>query len=289
MSKIIEHPLFWRGPADDMGVCAVVMNGLEIFGADRKPRDVVILQQTGGDVPDDIFHELGVLVAFLGNLFFIHAFEDRIDVAGGARFHQLNHVFEPDEALEPGLQLDFPPLVMGAVVADLLGTRTNRGYRHIDLGHQIDLVPGVAGSHDSATVVHQPGCGAHGCSFFNEVGKRDLDMRGSCIEVPLHLLQKLGKLLEGNLCFEQMEHLHESAHMGALIFMRQIDVHVDGSNGMLPPFSAVTHGNGITQILDTHLVDWDIPCITLVLDIFHGHRFRMFALQASLQEGPGEL
>jgi hypothetical protein len=38
----------------------MVVDGLEIFGADRKPGDVVVGQQLLGDVPDDVFDKLGV-------------------------------------------------------------------------------------------------------------------------------------------------------------------------------------------------------------------------------------
>jgi hypothetical protein len=46
--------------AGDMGVGVVVMDGLEILGAYRKPRDIIVLFKLLGYVAHYIFYKLGI-------------------------------------------------------------------------------------------------------------------------------------------------------------------------------------------------------------------------------------
>lgn len=258
-----------RRAAHDVGVGAVVVDGFVVFGADRKPGDVVVLQETRGDVAHDVFDELGVVVALFGDPLFVNAFEHGVNIAGSTRLHQVDHVFEPDETVEAGLQLYFATLVMGAGIADLLGAGANRGDGNVDFGDQVDFVAGVAAADDAAGVVHQSGCAADRRLFFDEIGEGHFDMRRGGIQVLLHFVEQFGKAFERYFGFEQMEHFHEAAHVGALVFVGQVHVHVDRGHGGLAPFAAVAHGDGVAQVLDPDFVDGDVAGVALILDVFH--------------------
>jgi len=54
---------------------------------------------------------------------------------------------------------------------------------------------------------------------------------------------------------------------------------------MLTAFSAISHGNGITKIFYPDFINGDVPGVTLVLDIFHDHRFRLSADANKLYPG----
>lgn len=48
------------GIAGNVSVGAVVVDRLEVFGADGKPGDVVVRLQTLGNISHDVFDKLGV-------------------------------------------------------------------------------------------------------------------------------------------------------------------------------------------------------------------------------------
>jgi len=74
-----------------------------------------------------------------------------------------------------------------------------------------------------------------------------------------------------DLGLQHVHHLHEAAHVGALVFVGQIHEHVDGGHGVLEPVASVAHADGITQVLDAHLVDRDVAKIPVVLNVPHAH------------------
>jgi len=57
--------------------------------------------------------------------------------------------------------------------------------------------------------------------------------------------------------------------MRAFEFMRQIDVHIDRSNGLLSFLRLVTHRYGVGNGLNTNLFNVDSSAVELVLNIFH--------------------
>lgn len=64
-------------------------------------------------------------------------------------------------------------------------------------------------------------------------------MRGFRIEMFFHPLQHFRDAFEGNFGPEQMKQLDKTAHVRALVFMGQIDIHVDGGDRMLSAVSSV--------------------------------------------------
>ena len=66
-----------------------------------------------------------------------------------------------------------------------------------------------------------------------------------------------------------VQEFNETAHVRALELMGQINVHVYGGHRMLDPVALVHHGNRIADIFHPHLVDADVPVVSLILDIDH--------------------
>ena len=60
--------------AGDVRIGAVVVDGFEVFGADRIPGDIVIFFQFFGDVAHDVFDEFGIGKRGFGDVLFVHAF-----------------------------------------------------------------------------------------------------------------------------------------------------------------------------------------------------------------------
>jgi len=66
-----------------------------------------------------------------------------------------------------------------------------------------------------------------------------------------------------------VKHLDEAAHVRALVFLGQVHVHVDGSNGALGSIAAVFDAYGVAQVFYADFIDGDITVIPLILNIFH--------------------
>ena len=64
-----------------------------------------------------------------------------------------------------------------------------------------------------------------------------------------------------------IEDLNEATHVGAFEFLGEIDIHVDIGHRLLTTVRLIQNGDGIADILDTHLVDADVAVIPGVLDV----------------------
>ena len=68
-----------------------------------------------------------------------------------------------------------------------------------------------------------------------------------------------------------MEQFDKPAHMGALVVMRQIHVHINGGNCMLKAVASVSNSDWIPQVFNSNFIDWDLAIIRLALNVFHGN------------------
>ena len=125
--------------AGDVGVCAVIVNGLEVLGADRKPGDVFIGIELLGDIAHHIFHEFGIGEALFRYVLFIHPLEDGIDITGRGFLYDLHHILNPDKLLEPGSQANLTPLIVRPHFTDLFGAWTDGRNGHVNLQHEIHV------------------------------------------------------------------------------------------------------------------------------------------------------
>jgi hypothetical protein len=64
-----------------------------------------------------------------------------------------------------------------------------------------------------------------------------------------------------------IEDLNEATHVGAFEFLGEIDIHVDTGHRLLAAVRLIQNGDGIADVLDTHLVDTDVAVIPGVLDV----------------------
>ena len=66
-----------------------------------------------------------------------------------------------------------------------------------------------------------------------------------------------------------MEDLHKPAHVGTLVVMREVNIHVDGSNGVLNAVYFIKDDDRVFYVLDTYLVDLYFPIVIHALHICH--------------------
>ncbi len=60
------------------GVSRVIVDGLEVFALPPRSAHAVFVVHPDGDVADDVFDELRVLVGALGDVFLVGALEDAV-------------------------------------------------------------------------------------------------------------------------------------------------------------------------------------------------------------------
>jgi hypothetical protein len=66
-----------------------------------------------------------------------------------------------------------------------------------------------------------------------------------------------------------VKHFDKAAHMGTLVVMGQIHIHIDCGDGMLKTVPAISNGDGIAKILYPNFIDRNISKIRLALDVLH--------------------
>ena len=87
------------------------------------------------------------------------------------------------------------------------------------------------------------------------------------VEAAPGLLQDGADLLEADVPAVFAQDLDEAAHVGALVAVGQVDVHVDAGHGVLGAVELVQHHDGVRDVLDPHLVDVDGVGTDVVLDV----------------------
>ena len=87
------------------------------------------------------------------------------------------------------------------------------------------------------------------------------------VKAPPGLLQDGADLLEADVPAVIAQNLDEPAHVGALVAVGQVDVHVDAGHRVLGAVELVQHHDGIRDVLNPHLVDIDGMGTDVVLDV----------------------
>ena len=80
-----------------------------------------------------------------------------------------------------------------------------------------------------------------------------------------------------------MEDFYKSAHMGALVFMGQIHIHIDVGNGILGSFLPVEYRNRVLKILYPDLVDGNVTVVFFVLNVSHSVPVPDFGCEANVR------
>ena len=82
-----------------------------------------------------------------------------------------------------------------------------------------------------------------------------------------HSLQDCGEVADVNLPMMLIENLNKAAHVGALELLGKVDVHVDVGHSLLTTVGPIQNGDGIANVLNTHLVDVDVAVVSRILNI----------------------
>ena len=155
---------------------------------------------------------------------------------------------------------------MGTPIGDLLGAGTQTGDRnhHLDEHHGF-VFPDFADQ--SNLVVEQALDAGYGRLLVHEIREPHLDMTGFGFQAPGHLAQHVFKGLDPDLALVSIQDFDETGHVRALEIMGQIDVHVEGGDGVLFALGAISHPYRMPDIFDAYLVDSDLARIRGVLDV----------------------
>ena len=89
------------------------------------------------------------------------------------------------------------------------------------------------------------------------------------IQAVLQFIQNPAEVFQGNLAAVFAQDFDEPAHVGPLVIMGQVHVHIDAGHRLLGAVFLVPDGDGIADVLDPHLVDIDIAVVFLALDVNH--------------------
>jgi hypothetical protein len=89
----------------------------------------------------------------------------------------------------------------------------------------------------------------------------------SGLQLLRHLRQDVLEGLDADLLFVGVQDLHEAGHVGALEVVRQVDVHVEGGDGVLLAVAAVLDPHRVADVLDADLVDGDMPDVLAALHV----------------------
>ena len=118
--------------ARDPGVGGMVVDGLEVLRFHHEPVDPRVGLQPRRDVAHQVLDELRVVVGALGDVFFIGALEEAIELAGGFLFGDANDLGEVERRARRDGDRHRRALVVRAVFGDLLRARAQRRDRHRD-------------------------------------------------------------------------------------------------------------------------------------------------------------
>src|SRR5256885_7855948 len=155
------------------GVGAVGVDRLEALGGDLEARKRRLGLEARPDLPDQVLDEARSRVGALGDVFLVRPLEDRVEVAGGARFDERDEVLDPEELREPDLDPDDAALVVRGALADRLAARTQAGDRHLDAYPEIGLLlrpdPPDPRAQRAGKVDEAPAAG-DGAGLLDEVG-----------------------------------------------------------------------------------------------------------------------
>src|SRR2546430_17415698 len=108
------------------------MDRFEAFRGNVETRKARLGLEARPHFPDQVLDEARPRVGALGDVLLVRPLEDRVEVAGGARFDERNEVLDPEEPGEPDLDPDDAALVVGRALADRLAAGAEAGDRDLD-------------------------------------------------------------------------------------------------------------------------------------------------------------
>ena len=222
----------------------MVVDAFKIFCLHAIPGEIRILVESRGDVSDNILDKHWVFITIFRDEFLVDPLQQGVNFTAGRLFNQLDHVLDPEEFTEPYPDGDDAPLVVGAGVADLLGTGADGCHRDDHPHHEIHAAV-VAGSDKLTAVFHQAFRFRLWGGLFDEVGEFDFDMGRFGAQLCPNLLQDAMERPEVDLFPDFIEDLDKAAHVRALEMVMEAHIHVDRCGDRLRPAGSVQHNEGV--------------------------------------------
>ncbi len=68
-----------------------------------------------------------------------------------------------------------------------------------------------------------------------------------------------------------MYNFYKAAHVRALVFMRQVHMHIDRRNRMLANVAPVKNSDRIEQVFDAYFANGNVVEVPLILNVFHNY------------------
>lgn len=277
--------------ACDLCVGVVAVDAFKVFAVDAVPGDSVVGVECEGEVSDDVFDKLWVVVGCFGNVLFVGAFEDGVDLLACCGFCDLDEVFDPDGFFVAGLCVvclfeadlcfDLAALVVCAVGADFFGAGAEACCGCFDAEDEVagDFAGfvGFADGFDGDFVVHEADGSGDWRVFADEVGEVCLEVCFGCVEAFADGVCESEEVVccDGGCAVLAagcgVEDLHEAAHVGALLVVREGDVHVDSCDGCLVSAVALAEADGVCDVFDADFVDGCASGVASCLDVWDGH------------------
>ena len=106
----------------------MVVDRFEILTLDDETLDAFVGNQRSSDIAHHIFHEFRVFVGFFGNVFFIGAFEQAVELAACLCLHIIDDFLNTDFGIGSQADGNVRTLIVRAVLGNFFGTRAKRGY-----------------------------------------------------------------------------------------------------------------------------------------------------------------
>ena len=99
----------------------------------------------------------------------------------------------------------------------------------------------------------------------HEIRELDLQVRRGGVELRLHRVKNILKVLDVDDIAMGIEHFEEAAHVRALELLRQVHEHADGRHGILHRVRLIAHLDGEAQLAHPHLVNAQLPVVAFAL------------------------
>ena len=242
------------------------MDRLEVLHLHSIPQNVLIGLATNGNIPHQIFDENRIRISLLGDMFFIRTLEQAEQLGARGLLGKAHHVFDPQRLRAANGKCHMPALVVRASRADRLRARAQGGDWNDCGDHKIhaSVFQGRAEAHG---VIHQSDRTAHGSFFTKKKRKFDFEMRANALKPPAHLLEDVADVFHMDHRTMLRENLDETAHVGALEVMWQVNRKLNIGDCALNRMLLVADLQRVAQSLHSYTIDRHAPLVALILGI----------------------
>jgi hypothetical protein len=242
------------------------MNGLEILAGDDIRRDARVAFQVARDIAYQILDELRVVVGALGDVFFVRALEQSVQLAGRRSFGDRDQIVGLEMRGERGRDGHGRALVVGTVVRNFLRARAQAGHRHGHLHRKSDVVHAALGA-QTDVVIHQTLDVRHRRPLGDEIGKAQAQCAAFCVEPVQHQAHQAGQGCRAERRVVSLQYFQKARHVRAFDCAGKSDRHFNSGNGGDRHTIRCQNPNRVAQSADAHLVDGNRAMVRHGLDV----------------------